>query len=470
MLMQLINHWLVFSNVFFLIYLLVYSTYILIANLFGSIRLYRNRRMEQLHNELKDSYYYPMSIIVPAYNESVSIVQNLRNLLKLDYRLYEIIVVDDGSTDDTRQILLDYFDFTPDPERPIRYRVPCKPIHEVWTTNANGIPITLVCKENGKCKADAVNAAINLVSYPYFVCMDADEVLQKDALIYAAKAIMSKGEVIAVGGNVKISNSVTFRDAMPAFAKLGENLLVDMQVLEYSRAFVGARIFHNITNTNLIISGGFGIFRTSSVVAVGGYDSTSMGEDMELTVKLHEYYRRNQLPYHMEYVPDSVCWTQAPASFKDLRKQRERWHCGLIQNIWKYRNMAFNPRYGLVGVFMIPFMIFFELFASFFIIIGWLNILLSIMTHQINLPYVLYVMAAYMMLGIVMTVTVFIDKMNMRHDFFSGLDIVKAFGIAFLDSVLIRPWLFLVEFSAFFKYSRLKGRWESPKRVKVKEI
>ena len=172
----------------------------------------------------------------------------------------------------------------------------------------------------------------------------------------------------------------------------------------------------------------------------------------------------------MEYEPDSVCWTQAPATVSDLRRQRERWHCGLIQNIWKYRNMAFNPRYGLVGLFMIPFMIFFELFASFFIIIGWFNIVVSFLTQQINLPYVLYVMAAYMMLGIVMTVTVFVDKMNMKNDYFSGFDIAKAFLIAFLDAILIRPLLFLIEFRVFFKYKKLKGKWVSPKRVKVEEI
>ena len=465
-----IQNWLIFGNIFFFFYLMIYATYILVANLIGSISLYRSRKLEQLHNELNDSYYYPMSIIVPAYNEGSIIIQTIENLLKLDYKLYEILVVDDGSTDDTRQVLMDRYDFKRDSDRPIRYQVPCKPIHEIWVAREKGIAITLICKENGKCKADASNAAINLAAYPYFVCMDADEVLQKDALMYAARAIMSKGEVVAVGGNVKISNSVTFRDATPASARLGENFLVDMQVLEYSRAFVGSRIFHNIINTNLIISGGFGIFLKSAVIRAGGYDTTSMGEDMELTMKLHQYYRSHKLPYHMEYVPDSVCWTQAPASIGDLRAQRRRWHCGLIQNMWKYRRMAFNPRYGLIGLFMIPFMIFFELFASFFILIGWFNILLSLLTHQINLPYVLYVMAAYMLLGIVMTVTVFIDKMNMKNDYFSGLDVIKAFGIASLDSVIIRPWLFIVEFLSFFQYKRLKGRWISPKRVQVKEI
>ncbi len=459
-----------YSNVFFMLYLLTYSTYLLISNLFGSFMMYRSRRLEQLHNELDDDYYYPMSIIVPAYNENVTAIQTIRNLCNLDYRQFEIIVVDDGSTDHTKQLVIDTFDLKLDQDRPIRYQVPCKPIREVWTGKAGNVPIILISKENGKCKADASNAAINVMTYPYFVCMDADEVLQKDALTYAARAILAKDDVIAVGGNVKISNSVVFRDAMPVSARLGRNLISDMQILEYSRAFVGSRIFRNLTNTNLIISGGFGVFKKDAVVAVGGYDTSSMGEDMELTMKLHRHYRRNKLPYHMEYEPDSVCWTQAPATIRDLKRQRERWHCGLMQNMWKYRGMLLNPHYGLLGLFTMPFMVLYELLCSFFIFYGWFIIISSLAMGIINMPYVLMVMGAYFLMGVVMTVTVFVDKMNMKNDYFSFLDIVKAFGISLLDSIFFRPWLFVVEFLAFFKYKKTQGNWVSPARVQVQEL
>ena len=459
-----------FSNIFFLFYLVIYSTYLLLSNLFGSICLYRTRRLEKLYNKVDDAYYFPISIIVPAYNENVTAIQTIRNLEQLDYKLYEIVVVDDGSTDNTKQMIIDTYGLKQDPRRTIRYQVPCKPIKEVWIgKSGNGIPIILVSKENGRCKADASNAAINVMSYPYFVCMDADEVLQRDALVYAARAFLENDEVIAVGGNIKISNSVVFQKAMPYSAELGRNIVADMQVLEYSRAFVGSRIFQNLTNSNLIISGGFGVFKKSAVVRVGGYDSESMGEDMELAMKLHHYYRKNRIPYRMQYIPDSVCWTQAPATMKDLKKQRERWHCGLMQNIWKYRSMAFNPGYGIIGLFTIPFMIFYELLCPFFILIGWFVIAASIVLKVINYPYVVLVSAAYFLVGIIMTVTVFVDKMNIKNDYFSAGDVVRAFGIALLDSLLIRPWLFCVEFIAFFKYRKIKGHWVSPTRIQVME-
>ncbi len=459
-----------YTNYLFFFYLVIYATYLMVSNVIGSISMYRYRKLERLHNELNDDFYFPISIVVPAYNENVFAVQTVRNLLKLDYKIFEIVIVDDGSTDNTKQLLIDEFGLVRDEHRPIRYQVPCKPIKEVWTARKGNVSLTLVHKENGKCKADANNAAINVMSYSYFVCMDADEVLQKDALVYAARALLARDNVIGVGGNVKISNSVVFKDAIPVKATMGKNMVADMQILEYSRAFVGSRIFHNLTNTNLIISGGYGVFKKSAVVEVGGYDTKSMGEDMELTMKLHRHFRKAKRPYRMDYIPDSACWTQAPASLKDLRKQRERWHCGLIQNFIKYRDMMFNPRFGWIGMFTMPFMLFYELLCPFFILLGWFVILSSTIMGTINVPYVLFVAAVYFSLGILMTVTVFVDKIYMKNDHFSAMDVLRAFGLSLLDSLFFRPYLFVVEFFAFFKYNKVKGNWVSPKRVVVQEL
>ncbi len=457
-----------FSNWFFLFYLVIYATFLLISNLVGNVRMFQYRRKEQLQNILNHAFYSPVSIIVPAFNESLTILTTVDNLLKLDYHQYEIIVVDDGSTDDTKTKMIEAFGLKRDPHRPVRYTVPCHPIREIYSGQAKGIPIILISKENGKCKADASNAGINVMSCPYFVNMDADEILQKDALQYAFRAILEDDNVIGVGGNIKISNGVAFKDAMPVSAKLGTNVVADMQVMEYGRSFVGSRIFHNMFNANLIISGGFGVFKRSAVEQVGGFSTDSMGEDMELTMKLHSYYRKHKIRYQMKYVPDAVCWTQAPFDLKSLRKQRERWHCGLMQTIWKYRSMILNPRYGAIGMISLPYAILYELYCPFFIVLGWFVVVAATLLHLINMSYFIYICLLYVSFGVLLTLISFGSKAFMKADFITFRDIMKGVGLALLDAFFFRTYLFAIEFLAFFKFRKLQKGWVSPERTAFK--
>ncbi len=459
-----------FCNYFFAGYLVIYATYLLISNVYGSIKMYRYRRLEQLHNVLEHEFYYPISIIIPAYNEGETAVQNVKNLLKLDYRLFEIVLVDDGSKDNTKQLLIDTFSLVQEENRPIRYSVPCKPINEVYSNNYNNIKITLVSKENGGCKADAANAGINVASYPYFVNMDADEILQKDALKYACRYILEDDNVIGVGGNLKISNDVTFSDAMPVSVKLGKNLIVNMQVLEYGRGFVGAKIFQNELNVNLIISGGYGIFNKAAVIEVGGYDTKSMGEDMELTLRLHQYFRKNKKKYAMKYVPDSVCWTQGAERLGDLRRQRERWHCGLSQTIIKYKNMILNPRYGLIGMFMLPYTIMYELLSPVFMLLGWVVIFWCIFDRTINVPFAIYLYVVYIFFGIILTTVSFLDKAYSNGDTFSVTDVLKCLFVGLIEALFFRPYLAVINFLSFFKFKSIASKWDSPARVKVEAL
>jgi cellulose synthase/poly-beta-1,6-N-acetylglucosamine synthase-like glycosyltransferase len=459
-----------YFNAFITVYLWIYTLYLLLCCLGGAFDVNRRRRMESLHNVVDHEYYYPISILVPAYNEESAIVQTVRNLLRLEFKRYEIVVIDDGSRDNTKQCMLDAFPLAPETARPVRYQGTCHPIHEIYSCRMGEVLITLISKENGGCKADAVNAGINVAAYPYIINMDGDEILQKDSLRLACRALMESSNVVAVGGNIKISNNVHFRDAMPVSGGMGRNAIVNMQILEYSRGFLGTRVFQDMMNANLIISGGYGLFRKDALIAMGGYDPVSKGEDMEITVKLQQHFRKNKIPFSMRFVPESICWTQGPASMKDLRSQRTRWHCGLIQTIAKHRSMILNPRYGVVGMFMLPYIILYELLSPIFMVLGCLSTALSLVLGVASVFRVATAFLLYVLLGLILTTITYIDNRYCPQEKLTFLELVKVVFYGLLDAFFFRPYIALVNFSVFFKYKKItRSKWVSPVRVKVTE-
>lgn len=308
--MDIIKTFLDGVGVFFVIYLIGYSTFLFLAVVVGSSSLYRKRRQEKLKNTLFQDYYVPITIVVPAYNEEVTVVETVRSLLALDYRSYEIIVVDDGSKDTTSQKLIEAFDMHLI-RRPIRRQIECQPEEFVYESTAQKVPLTLIRKKNGG-KADSLNMGINAARYPYFICMDADSVLQYDSLQKIVRPVLENDNVVAVGGTVRASNNVQLENGRVKHYQLPRNILACMQVLEYDRSFLASRILFDKFNGSLIISGAFGLFKKETVIAAGGYDHTTMGEDMELVVKLHEYCVSNEIPYLIRYATDAICWTQVP--------------------------------------------------------------------------------------------------------------------------------------------------------------
>ncbi len=459
-----------YFNAFITVYLWVYTIYLLVCCLGGAFDVGRRRRMESLHNVIDHEYYYPISILVPAYNEETAIVQTVRNLLRLEFKRYEIVVIDDGSKDGTKQCMLDAFPLALESARPIRYQVTCHPIHEIYSCRMGEVLITLISKENGGCKADAVNAGINVATYPYVINMDGDEILQKDSLRLACRALLESSNVIGVGGNIKISNNMRFRDAMPVSGGMGSNAVVNMQILEYSRGFLGTRMFQDILNANLIISGGYGLFKKDALIEMGGYDPVSKGEDMEITVKLQQYFRKHKIPFSMRFVPESICWTQGPANLKDLKAQRLRWHCGLMQTIIKYRSMILNPRYGVVGMFMLPYIILYELMSPIFMVLGCISTALCLVLGSTSIISAAVAFLMYVLLGLILTTITYIDNRYCPQEKLTFREMVKVVFYGLLDAFFFRPYIALVNFTAFFRYRKItKSKWVSPERIKVSE-
>ena len=457
---ELIN----FANIFFLYYLLIYATLLTLSSFYSSVKLYKEDRLKRLQNKVNNKDYFPMSITVPAYNEELTIIDTINNLLKLKYPCYEIIIIDDGSKDNTKKLVLENFNLTKK-EYQFKYDVKCEEIKEYYDNIVNGVRIILISKVNGRYKADASNAGINVANYPYIVNMDADELLQVDALKEMGKAILKDDKIIALGGNIRISNNTTFKENIPSKIKFGNNILANSQEIEYSRAFIGSRILFDKFNCNLIVSGGYGVFKKEALVNVGGYDKKSMGEDMELTIKLHKYYTDNNIPYVIKHVPSSICYTQVPANIKDLKKQRRRWHCGLMQTMYKYKSMLFNPKYKAVGLISLPYSLIYELLAPVFIFIGLLVIGLSIYLKVINFKAFMTLSLIYLLFGVILTMTNYLNRVYLSYDKLHKIDIIKVIYLTIFDFLVIRLYLAVINMISYFKLNQTKKGWISPTRI-----
>lgn len=449
---------------FFLIYLLLYTTYLFISVLVGAWYLYKKDKMVQIRNQLKHKYYFPVSIVVPAYNEEVTIIDSIKSLLKLDYNLYEIIIVDDGSEDNTVNVLLEAFNFN-EVNRPIHRSIKCKQQRAIYETRFENINLTLISKEKGG-KGDSLNMGINACRFPYFICIDADSILERDSLEKIVQPMLEDESIIAVGGLIQIAQCVEIENGMVINYKIPNNPVISMQAVEYSRSFLASRILMDQFNGNLIISGAFGLFKKDIVIASGGYDESTLGEDMELVVKLHVFCRNNKIKYSIYYEPSAVCWSQAPNSLKDLMKQRRRWYLGLFQCMTKYYRIFANMRFGLISWISYMYYLLFELLSPIIEVIGIISIFLAWCFGILNIEFMIKYLILYSLYGIVLTITAFFQRIYTQKLKVKFWDIIKVIFICFLESIFFRYVLSFVRITSFWGYKKKKNTWGSIKRIK----
>lgn len=449
----------------FVLYMIGYASFLFISVTVGSSDLYAAKRRNLLKNELSDEYYVPVSIIVPAHNEAVTIEATIRSLLALEYKLYEIIVVDDGSTDDTSKVVQEAFHMWKI-HRPIQRRISCQPVQAIYETREWKVPITLVQKKNGG-KADALNMGINVSNYPYFLCIDADSVLQYDSLEKIVRPILEDSRVVAVGGAVRPCNGAEIRKGRVVRYRMPNKLLPCMQVLEYDRSFLASRILFDKFNGNIIISGAFGLFQKSTVIEAGGYDETTMGEDMELVVKLHVYCRENHRPYRIRYVTDAICWTQVPEKLRDLCKQRRRWHIGLFQCMMKHKNILGNMKYGAVGFISYLYFLIYELFSPYIELLGLLTTLLAFAVDLINVPFMILFFGIYVVYTAILSLTAFFARIHTIDLKLFFTDVLKAIGLCMIEVSCLRFIMAWVRMTALIGYKKKKNQWGRIERQKI---
>ena len=352
---------------YFLVLNLIYTMLLVLG--WRAIRSYVHRRRLIDYDEIARSpATIPISIIVPAFNEGPVIVDAVRSLLGAHYPTIEVVVVNDGSSDATVDVLIDAFSLVEVTLVP-RANLATAEIRRTFVS-AGDSRLVVLDKANGG-KADAINAALRFARYPLFCTIDADTLIDDDALLRLVRPFQTEPETIACGGIVRVVNGCTVRHSRVVEVKMPRRMIENVQVVEYLRAFLAGRTGWARLGALLIISGAFGVFRRDLAVAVGGYDPTTVGEDAELVVRLHRHCRDNKIPYRISFLADPVCWTEVPGTLRSLCRQRNRWHRGLVETLVRHRGMIGRPRYGVVGLFALPYYVVFEALGPLIETIGY---------------------------------------------------------------------------------------------------
>ncbi|MBU0588310.1 MAG: glycosyltransferase [Gammaproteobacteria bacterium] len=360
-----------FVTWFVLIYFIVLNGMYLTLNVLSALNLKRNnerRDFDELPREFS-ALEPAISMLVPAYNEETTIAATVRSVLQLNYSEYEVIVINDGSRDGTLDVLREEFALIPFPDV-YRIQLPTEHVRGIYRsiTYHN---LRVIDKDNGG-KADALNAGINASRFPLFCGVDADSILQRNSLQQVVQPFMRNPLMVATGGTVRAANGCEVKDGFLVSVDLPRNPWALMQVVEYLRAFLFGRLGWSRLNAMLIISGAFGLFRKETVIEVGGYRRNTIGEDMELVVRIHHELRNKRRPYRIEFVPDPVCWTEVPEDRKTLRNQRVRWQRGLSESLSAHWGLMFNRNGGWPGWVAFPFMVLFEWLGPFLELGGYI--------------------------------------------------------------------------------------------------
>ena len=393
----------VFSAVSFVYFLILNSTYVILTAL-AWIQISNDvrRRPYLALDELFRSPLTPgISVLVPAFNEEAVIVESVRSLLSLRYPRHEVVVSNDGSTDRTLDALAHAFDLVP-VRLATRDGVASAPIRATYVSRTHR-NLVVVDKENGG-RSDALNAALRVAGHPYVCVIDADSLLEEDALLKVAKPILDDPDlVVAAGGTIRVANGCRVDHGRVVDIRLPKSGLATIQVIEYLRAFLVARVGWSRHNALGIISGAFGLFDREILETVGGYWTDTVGEDFELTLRLHRYLRDRDEPYRIVFVPDPVCWTEVPEQFSTLSRQRRRWQRGLWQGLRRHQTMMLNKRYGAIGVVSMPHFALFEFLSPVFALGGLVITIVLGLLSEVALSYV--IAYAFVTLGLSVLLT-----------------------------------------------------------------
>jgi cellulose synthase/poly-beta-1,6-N-acetylglucosamine synthase-like glycosyltransferase len=415
-----------------------------------------------------------ISIIAPAFNEAVTIIQNVRSLLTLNYPRFEVLIVNDGSTDDTLQKLIDEFELV-QVDFAYNERIKSQPVKRLFkSSNSAYDKLVVIDKVNGKSKADASNAGINAAAYDYFLCTDVDCIIEKDTLLRMIKPFMDEEHnkiketgdpcpecgyvhviedsvrVIATGATLRIANSCEIDEGVITRVRPPEKWLPRFQEMEYLRAYVLGKMGWSVINCVPNVSGGLGLFDKEIAIKAGGYDGKSFAEDMDMVTRMCTYMIDNKLKYAIRYIPTTQCWTEGPPNMKVFSRQRTRWGRGLAEIVTMHAKVIFNPHYKKLGLVVLPYTLFFEFLAPIIELSGILYYIYLIITGNINWHYAMILLAFVYLYSIMITTLAILWDQKTYQYYKTWGEVIGLALMAFIEPFVYHP---LIVFFA------LRGYW-----------
>ncbi|MFD0940779.1 glycosyltransferase family 2 protein [Pedobacter boryungensis] len=432
-----------FTNIILVYSLLLLSLYIFIGLYsIGEVRKHLLKNSFTDYRALASSSLAPsISILAPAYNEGANIIENVRSLLSIYYNNLEVIIINDGSKDDSLEKLINAYSLYRT-DHFVNQQIQTKAVRGVYKSSKKVYrKLIVVDKENGG-KADALNVGINISQKDYIVCIDVDCILEQDALLKLAKPFLetTSHRIIATGGVIRIANGCKIEDGRLVQVNLPHEFLPRVQTLEYIRAFLLGRMAWSRLNGLLLISGAFGAFDRDIVVKCGGYNHNTVGEDMELVVRMRRYMEELNLPYKVKFIPDPLCWTEAPATFKILGRQRNRWTRGTIETLQMHKVMFFNPKYGLLGMLSYPYWFFFEFLAPIIEFVGMACFLILALFGLTYWRFFFGLLGMVFSFGIMYSSFAILMEVLTYNQYKSKKDILRLFLTALLEPFLFHPF------------------------------
>lgn len=405
----------------------------------------------------------PVTVIAPAFNEELGIVDSVKALLALQYPDHEVIVVNDGSNDQTLAQLINAFGLTP-VDRQQAVALQATRIRGVYASSS--YPNLLVIdKENGR-KADAINAGLGFAVTPLVCVIDADSIIESDGLLRATEPFMADdGDLVAVGGAIRIVNGSVIQGGHIQQLRVSSKWMPRFQIIEYMRAFLTARVANAELGILLLISGAFGIFKRSTLIEIGGYRHDTVGEDLEVVTRLHRYLTEQGRAYRIEFVPEIVCWTEAPESLAGLRNQRSRWQQGSIETLIAHRRMIGNPRYGRIGTIAMPLLVLEDIIGPPMELIGYLVVPICLALGILDTAMALAFVGLTFIFGTGVSIaTLALEEKQLRRTP-SASDLARLAVAAVIENFGYRQANLIFRLRGFWRFLRNDKTWASVPRT-----